>query len=187
MILKNKKYYPKPQITISIEPILEAYLRFVFNTPADQKTITINLKKDLGKLIHSHVHSSHCLRKSPSIVNPVNIILPVNESNQHGVLSGFLYVDVWGLKKIENGIDYEFSRWLKERFERGYRIAFENGEEFKNSYRRKQIDKAIIEAILRALDIRHNSINFERIKKIVYRNYRKEQEIRFEKLLSIDN
>lgn len=185
-MLKKPKFTPKPQVTISLEPILEAFLRFIFKTPADQEAITINLTKDLGKLIHSHVHSSHCFRKGPSIVNPVTIILPVNPQNQHGVLTGFLYVDNWGLIKIENGIDYEFSRWVKERFERGYLVAFENGEEFKNSYRRKQIDKAIIEAILRALNVRNNSINFERIKKIVYRNLRKEQEIRFESLLNIE-
>ncbi|MBV5313800.1 MAG: hypothetical protein JZU47_10925 [Prolixibacteraceae bacterium] len=172
-MLKNPKYSPKPQVTISLEPILEAFLRFIFKTPADQEAITINLQKDLGKLIHSHVHSNHCFRKGPSVKNPVTIILPVNKTNHHGIQSGFLFVDDWGLQKIENGIEYEYRKWIERRFENGYR---------KNN---KQ--KAIIEAILRGLNVRNNCANFDAIKQIDYRNLRKEEELRFESLLESDS
>lgn len=168
-MLKNPKFSPKPQITISLKPILEAYLRFIFKTPADQDQITINLKKDLGKLIHSHVQSKHSFRKSPSVTNPVSIILPINETNHHGVLTGFLFVDDWGLQKIENGIEYEFRKWVERRYEIGYRKRHER--------------KEIIEAVLRGLNVRNNYANFDSIKKIDYRNHRKEEELRFESLL----
>ncbi len=168
-MIKNPKFTPKPQVTISLEPILEAFLRFVFKTPADQEAININIQKDLGKLIHSHVHSSHCFRKSPSLLNPVTVILPVNKINHHGVLTGFLWIDDWGIQKIENAVEYEYKKWIDRRFE--------------NGYRKNHKQKAIIEAILRGLNVRNNCANFDAIKKIDYRNVRKEEELRFEALL----
>jgi hypothetical protein len=172
MIKSSKKFKPKPQVTISLEPIMEAYLRFVFQTPANQPEITINLKKDLGKLIHSHVHSSHCIRKGPCIINPVTVILPLNSENDYGVLSGFLYLDEWGLQKIKNGIEYEFRKWVERRFEIGYEKRFEY--------------KDIIEAILRGLNVRNNIANFDTIKKIDYRNRKKIGELRFLELLNAE-
>lgn len=169
MIKHSQRFKPKPQVTISLEPVLEAYLRFVFKTPADQEAITINLKKDIGKLIHSHVHSSHSIRKGPCVPNPVTVILPINTENDYGVLSGFLYVDEWGLQKIRNGIEYEFRKWVERRFEIGYEKRFEY--------------KDIIEAILRGLNVRNNIANFDSIKKINYRNRRRIEEKRFSELL----
>ena len=168
----SKKFKPKPQVTISLEPILDAYLRFVFKTPPEAAEITINTKKDLGKLIHSHVHSSHVSRKGPSVPNPVTVILPVNEINNYGVLSGFLYVDAWGLQRIRNGVEYEFRKWVERRFEIGYRKRHER--------------KDIVEAVLRGLNVRNNCANFDAIKKIDYRNHRKEEELRFESLLEAE-
>lgn len=169
MIKSSKKFTPKPQISVSLSPILEAYLRFVFKTPADQAAITINTKKDIGKLIHSHVHSSHKSIKSPCIPNPVTIILPTNETNNYGLLSGFLFVDAWGLQRIRNGVEYEFRKWVERRYEIGYSKRYDQ--------------KDIVEAVLRGLNVRNNCANFDAIKKIDYRNRRKEEEIRFKSLL----
>ena len=171
-MIKNAKYRPKPQVTINIDPIREAYCRFIFKTPENQPEITIHLKHDLGMLIHSHVRSSHCFRKSPSLINPVTIILPTNPVNQNGILSGFLFVDSWGLQKIENAIEYDFRKWVERRYEIGYRKRFDR--------------KDIIEAILRGLNVRNNVANFDAIKKIDYRNHRKNEEIRFAELLLSD-
>lgn len=168
-MLKNPKYSPKPQVTISLEPILEAYLRFIFKTPDDQEAITINLQKDLGKLIYSHVHSAHCFRKGPSIPKPVTVILPITEKNSYSILSGFLYVDAWGLEKIKSGVEYEYRKWIERRFEIGYR--------------KKHKQKAIIEAVLRGLNVRNNCANFDAIKQIDFRKRQKEEELRFESLL----
>ncbi|OFX56298.1 MAG: hypothetical protein A2066_12915 [Bacteroidetes bacterium GWB2_41_8] len=171
-MLKKPRFSPRPQVTISLEPILEAYCRFRFNTPPDQKEITINLKSDIGKLIHSHVHSSHFAVKGPFIINPVTVILPINQQNQYGVLSGFLYVDNWGLQKIENAVEYDFRKWVERRYEIGYGKRYDR--------------KDIIEAVLRGLNVRNNCANFDAIKKIDYRNHRKTEEIRFAELLLSD-
>lgn len=171
-MLKKSKFAPRPQVTISLDPILEAYCRFKFNTSPDQKEIHINLKSDIGKLIHAHVQSSHFARKGPFIINPVTIILPINPQNQNGVLSGFLFIDNWGIQKIENGIEYEFRKWVERRYEIGYGKRWDR--------------KDIIEAILRGLNVRNNVANFDAIKKIDYRNHRKNEEIRFAELLLSD-
>lgn len=171
-MLKKTKFRPRPQVTISLEPILEAYCRFKLNTPPDQKEIAINLKSDIGLLIHAHVQSSHFARKGPLIINPVTIILPTNPQNQNGVLSGFLFIDNWGLQKIENGIKYDFRKWVERRYETGYKKRWDR--------------KDIIEAILRGLNVRNNVANFDAIKKIDYRNHRKTEEIRFAELLLSD-
>lgn len=162
----------RPQVTVSLSPLLEAYCRFVFGTPPDEKEISINRKKDIGKLIHAHILSKKYAIKGPSIKNPVTVILPVNPENQNGILSGFLYVDRWGMQKIQDGIENEFRKFVERRYELGYRKKYEQRE--------------IIEAILRGLNVRNNAANFDAIKKIDYRNHRKTQEIQFSELLSAD-
>lgn len=162
----------KPKVTISLSPLLEAYCRFIFKTPANQKEIAITRKKDIGKLVHAHLLSKKHAIKGAFITNPVTLILSVNPVNQNGILSGFLYVDQWGLQQIQDGVEYEFRKWVERRYEIGY---------FKNYGQTK-----IIDAILRGLNVRNNAANFDAIKKIDYRNRRKIEEIRFEHLLSFD-
>jgi len=171
-MIKNEKLRPKPQVTISLEPRLEAFCRLIFKTSTDQAEIKINLNHDIGLLIHSHIKSNHCYRKGPSVTNPVVIVLPINPINTFSINSGFLYVDNWGLQKIENGIKYEFIKWIKRRFEIGYE---------KNKTR-----KQIIEAILRGLNLRNNTTNFDAISKHDYRNKRKCEELSFQELLMDD-
>ena len=162
----------KPQITVSLNPVLEAYCRFVFNTPADQKEICINRSKDLGKLIHSHTLSKNYAIKGPFIKQPVVFILPVNPMNQRGIESKWLYVDRWHMQQIQDGIEYEFRKWVERRYEIGYFRCYSPDQ--------------IIKAILRGLNVRNNAANYDMIKKIDYRNRRKEEEVRFGSLLSFD-
>lgn len=169
---KENNLITRPKVTISLNPILEAYCRFVFSTSPDQKEIAINRKKDIGKLIHAHTLSARYAIKGPSIADPVTFILPVNPDNQNGVLSGFLYVDRWGLQQIQDGIEYEFRKWVERRYEVGYFKMFEQ--------------RKIIEAILRGLNVRNNAANFDAIKKIDYRNRRKAEEVTFANLLAIE-
>lgn len=162
----------KPQITISLSPLLEAYCRFVFNTPAKQKEIIVSRTHDIGKLIHSNVITSDLPVRRPFIDHPVTFILPVNPINRHSVNSHFLKVSNWGEQKIQDGVEYEYRKWVERRFEIGYQI--------------KWSQKQIIDAILRGLNIRNNAANFDAVKKIDYRNRRKTEEKRFEKLLASD-
>lgn len=169
---KDKSFIIRPKVTISLNPILEAYCRYVFSTPPEQKEIAITRNKDIGKLIHAHTLSAKYPIKGPSIQHPVSFILPVNPDSQIGVLSRFLYVDRWGLQQIQDGIEYEFRKWVERRYEIGYFKMYEQ--------------RRIIEAILRGLNVRNNAANFDAIKKIDYRNRRKVEEVTFESLLTVD-
>jgi len=160
----------KPQITIDLDPILEAFCRYVFKVPSMQKEIVISRNHDIGKLICSNVITRDLPVKRPCLDHPVTFILPVNKVNHNSVRFHFLFVSNWGEQKIQDGIDYEYRTWVKRKFERGYEMGMSQ-------------DK-IIEAVLRGLNVRNNTANFDAIKKIDYRNRRKAEEKRFESLLT---
>lgn len=160
----------KPQVTVDLDPILESYCRFVFNTPVNQKEIVVSRHHDIGKLIHSNVSAKDLPVRRPFTDNAVVFILPVNQKNQHALKCHFLYVSNWGEQKIRDGIEYEFKRWVRQRFEMGY-------------IEKKMNRKEIVEAILRGLNMRNNAANFDAIKKIDYRNRRRIEENRFNELI----
>lgn len=160
----------KPQITISLPPLLEAYCRFIFNTPPEQKEIIVSRNHDIGKLIHSNVITSDMPVRRPLFDHPVTFILPVNKVNHHGISFHFLKVSNWGEQKIIDGIDYEYRKWVERCFEIGYQKRWDQ--------------KQIIDALLRGLNIRNNVANFDAMKKYDYRNRKKNDEKRFVELLS---
>jgi len=168
-MIKNVNLETKPQITISLDPVLEAFCRYIFKTPPNQKQIIVSRCQDIGKLIHSNVITSDLPVRRPFDINPVTFILPVNKVNHHAIQFHFLSVSNWGEQKIQDGIEYEFRRWVDKKFENGYKKRFDQ--------------KDIVEAILRGLNVRNNAVNFEAIKKIDYRTGRKEEEKRFKTLL----
>ena len=161
----------KPKIIINLDPVLEAYCRFIFSSIPDQKEIVVSRHHDIGKLIHSNINTSDLPIRRPFLENPVTFILPVNHKNQHALKHHFLYVSNWGEQKIADGIEYEFKAWVRQRFEVGY-------------IKKKLDRKDIIEAILRGLNLRNNAANFDTIKKIDYRNRRRIEERRFENLIN---
>jgi hypothetical protein len=162
----------KPQITISLSPLLEAYCRFIFKTAPEQKEIIVSRNHDIGKLIHSNVITSDMPVRRPLFDHPVTFILPVNKVNHHGISFHFLKVSNWGEQKIIDGIDYEYRKWVERCFETGYQ--------------KKWDQKEIIDAILRGLNIRNNVANFDAMKKFDYRNRKKNDEKRFIELLSTE-
>jgi len=168
-MLKNVNLQTKPQITISLDPVLEAFCRYIFKTPANQKQIIISRFHDIGKLIHSNVITSDLPVRRPFDINPVIFILPVNKVNHHAIRFHFLTVSNWGEQKIQDGIEYEFGKWVSQKFE--------------NGYKRHHQQKDIVEAILRGLNVRNNAANFDSIKKKDYRHTRKEEEKLFKTLL----
>ena len=127
---------------------------------------------DIGKLIHSNVITSDLPVNRPFIDHAVTFILPVNPINKHSVNSHFLKVSNWGEQKIQDGIEYEYRKWVERRFEIGYE--------------KKWNQKEIIDAIIRGLNVRNNAANFDAVKKIDYRNRRKTEEKRFSQLLITD-
>jgi hypothetical protein len=162
----------KPQITIFLPPLLEAYCRYVFKTPPNQKEIIVSRNHDIGKLIHANVITSDLPVKRPLLDHAVTFILPVNRVNHHGISFHFLKVSNWGEQKIVDGIDYEYRKWVERCFEIGYQKKWEQ--------------KEIIDAILRGLNVRNNVANFDAMKKNDYRNRKKCDEKRFIELLSVE-
>jgi hypothetical protein len=159
----------RPQITISLSPLLESYCRLICNSDPGEKEIRLRKNYDIAKLIHSNVITADAPVRRPFMEHPVTFILPVDKVNNYALRYHFLYVSIWGEQKITEGIDYEFRRWIIQRFDRGYEKGYSQ--------------KIIIEAILRGLNDRNTSANFDAIKKIDYRHRRKSEERRFNELL----
>ena len=159
----------RPQITISLPPILQAYCRFVFGTCPDEKEIHIRKNYDIAKLIHSNVISSDTPVRRPCGLNSITFILSVDKVNHNVMLNHFLYVSPWGEQKILQGIEFKFRQWITSRFDKGYEKGYSQ--------------KIIIEAILRGLNTRNSEANFDAIKKIDYRHRRTLEEKRFNELL----
>ncbi len=175
-----KKTFPKinleskPKITLAIDPVHEAYLRFLFSTPENSRYVILNRRHDIGRLIFSHIMSGDFNNKRPLIDHSVTFILPVPRTEiGYWLQYRHIYLPGWAQSKITDAIEYEFRWWVKERF----RIGYED---------ERMDQKTIINAILRGLNVRNNSVNFEMIKKIDYRNKRKKEEIQFKKLLMLE-
>jgi len=170
-MLKNVNLQTKPKITISISEVLEAWCRYVFDTPISQKEIILRRTHAIGKLIYSKVSVSYVPVKKSCLDRQVTIILPVHNTNHHALKNHFLHIDNFAQEQIQDGLDYEFRKWIQQRFERGYEKGFDQ--------------KQIIEAILRGLNLRNNAANFDAIKKNDYRNRRRSEEKRFKELLTL--
>jgi hypothetical protein len=159
----------KPAVTISLKPYLADYCRFIFVTDKEG-TVILNRRIDIGKRISSEILISDLPVRRPFISNPATFILPITKNNHYALYGRFYYISKWGEEKIQDYIEAEFRQRV--------RLLFEEG------YKRKYNQKEIIEAILRGFNIRNNSLNFESVKKIDYRNERKTEEMRFKELLT---
>jgi hypothetical protein len=162
----------KPQITVNLSPVLEAYCRWIFETNGNEKEIMISRRHDVGKHIFSHVLPSDHAVKRPKKTNLVTFTLPTSDNSWLALKTHFLYIDDWGEMKINDFIQSDFDFWARERFSRGYNFGW--------------CQKDIIDAILRGLNLRNNAANYDAIKKNDYRNRRSKQEKRFEMLLTAD-
>lgn len=171
---KNLNFETKPQITIDVNPVHEAYLRFIFSTPDKQRQIIMSRRQDIGRLIFSHIMAGDFQSKRPLMDHPVTFILPTPRTEiGYWLQYRYIFIPGWAQTKITDAIEYEFRSWVKERFRIGYE---EEGME----------QKTIINAILRGLNVRNNSLNFDMIKKIDYRNKRKKEEKQFKRLLTLE-
>lgn len=163
-------YKELPSITIDLNPVLEAYCRWKFANENNSGPIRITRKEDIGKIIYSNISFSDHYEPNLEMINPVTFILPQTENGKYILKKNYLSLDSFGKEKIKDFIDSEFRIWIKRCFENGYDFKFEQRE--------------IIEAILRGLNVRNNSDNYEMIKKIDYRKKRSREEKRFKYILT---
>ncbi|MDA3867746.1 MAG: hypothetical protein PF489_13510 [Salinivirgaceae bacterium] len=166
----NLNFETKPKVKICLIPVLEAYCRYVFETPPDQDVIVLNQRRDIGLFIPSHIQISELPVHRPFHPNQVTFILPVTKSNHYALKYRFFHVSTWAEEKIQNFIEAEFKQWVRLKFEYGYE--------------KKLSQEEIIDAILRGLNVRNSAVNFDTIKKIDYRNRRLKERKRFEMLLN---
>lgn len=159
----------KPQVTIDLPPVIEAFCRWIFNTPINQKQIITRRNHPIGKIIYARYSSSYTPVKKSFCEHPVTFILPMNKVNHHVLSKHYLYVGPMEQDQIRDELEYQFGKWLDLRFKRGYEMNYDQ--------------KTIIEAILRGLNIRNNAANFDAIKKNDYRTRRTEEGNRFNELL----
>nr|WP_321357197.1 hypothetical protein [uncultured Draconibacterium sp.] len=166
MMPENDK---RPKVTIHLDPVLEAYCRYIFKTPPNQDEIVINRKLREGKAIYSKVLPVEFPKRRTFCENPVTFVLPLTRNNQSYLKYRFYAVSKMGEEQIADDLEVLMDKWTLRIFERGYSWNFKQEQ--------------IVNGILRLLNVRKNAINFETVKKFDYRNRRREEEDRIKLLL----
>ncbi len=160
----------RPKVTISLDPVLEAYCRYVFKTPTEENEILINRKLREGKAIYSKVFPVEFPEKNEALYsNPVTFILPLTKNNQSVLHYRFYGISKMGQEQIADDIDVLMYKWLLRIFERGYNWNFKQDQ--------------IVNGIMRLLNVRKNVTNFDTLKKFDYRNRRRKEEDMIKSLL----
>lgn len=150
----------KPTITISLKPHLADFCRYLFNE-TKEGAIILTRHHDFGKQISSVVQPCELPMRRPLRPNPITFVLPVTSNNHYALSNSFCTVSKWGEEKINDYIETEFKRTVRDLFEAGYS---------KNYHQ-----KGIVESIVKGFNIKNNSLNFEAIKKIDYRRREKKR------------
>ena len=144
----------KPTITISLKPHLADFCRYLFNE-TKEGAIILTRHHDFGKQIAAHVQTCELPSRRPIWKDAITFVLPITKNNHYALSNSFYTVSKWGEEKIQDYIETEFKRTVRNMFEVGY------------SKNRRQQD--IVESILKGFNIKNGALNFETIKKIDYR------------------
>jgi hypothetical protein len=144
-------------ITIDLNPDLHDFMIHEFGED-ENGCIKINKRKELGKYIDSMwlISDLPVKRKFEKYNNPVKFILPVCEDSAYTIRTNYIYIPLYREQQINDQIESVWKLTVREYFCTGY----------ERGYRSNQI----IEAILKAFNIKKNQISFDRIKKMDYRN-----------------
>lgn len=165
----------KPQITLNLHPVLEAYCRWIFETPRENKEIAFDRMNDVGKHLFSHIKASELPAKKRPRKDGFNLVtfdVTLAHNCGYQLTNHFLYVDDWAEMKINDFIRTDFNACCRKWFWKGYNFGW--------------TQETIIKAILRGLNLRNNIENYEAIKKNDYRVRKKKEEEQFKMLLETD-
>lgn len=147
----------RPTITIDLKKHLEDFLLHEFKSD-DSGAIILTKRSDIGL----YIDSMWTIAKQPSDVrpmsHPVRFILPVSEENHYIFKNHFIHVPAWKENMINQFLESEFRRRLRDYFSIGYEKGF--------------CQKDIIESFLVQYGMKNNAINFDQIKKYDYRSRR---------------
>ena len=166
----NIDFSTKPQVTINLDPVLEAFCRKIFNTPKIQNEIAINRGRREGQAIYSKVYPIEFPERKSDCANPVIFIFPLTKNNKSVLQYRFYHVSKMGEEQINDDLTVLMDKWLFKFFQMGYR--------------RKHSQDEIVNAILRGFNLRKNVINFDSIKKFDYRQRRNAEDNTYKELLA---
>lgn len=155
--IMNIDFSEKPKVSVHLDVVHEAYCRYIFSTPRNQKEIIATRTHPIGQRLTAITDKSTFLKKNPSVKGLVVFILPIDNVNHYHRKRSFLKVSECEKQKFNDYVRSEFSLWVREEFYRGYEI-----------FRWDQ--KTIVSTICRKLDVRNNSANSGTITKNDYRN-----------------
>lgn len=147
----------KPFIHIDLPALYIDFLYHEFDEVDDG--LMLKTTTDVGKYINSMITVSAQPPVPPITDHNVIIYLPINYWNHHILSGNFITVISWKRKMIEQYLMSEFKLRVKEFFLVGYDKGFSQ-------------DK-IIKAFLAFYSIKNNTVNYDSIKKMDYRNRQK--------------
>lgn len=145
----------KPTVIIDLQEHLHDFLVHEFKEDPTG-IIVLTIRHDIGKYIESMWSVSPRPRPPRDMEHPVKIQLPVTDDNHYILENNFIYVPIWKERMINDYLEAEWSRRMKDFFSIGYQKKFQQ--------------KDIIDGILKHYGIKNNSLNFDKIKQFDYRN-----------------
>lgn len=145
----------KPKITINLDKHLHDFLYHEFKTD-ECGAFILTKRSDICLYIDSMWVVSDRPVKKTEMESPVTFILPLSDINHRILREHFIYVPSWKEQQIQQFIESEFRRRVKDYFCIGYQKGYKQ--------------KRIIEAFLENYGMKNNAINFDQIKKFDYRN-----------------
>jgi hypothetical protein len=148
----------KAIIFIDLKKHLEDFLIHDFGTD-ESGAIRINRRCEMGKYIDSMWESSPTPVQLPGMDNPVRLRLPTNSYNWYKKTHRFIFFSEEKTDEINSRMEEFFLERLNDFFAEGY------GKKFKQ--------KDIVNAFVEAYGSKNQSINFDQIKKLEYRNRKK--------------
>jgi len=171
--MKNASQQPdienKPKVIVDLPPLLEAYCRYVFQTPPNQETIIVNRKNLIGKALNGLVEKTTCRAGQQNFVNPVVFTVPETKFNNYSLVSKYVYMRAEENEAFADRVEILYSGWIENIFKDGYAMNLDQ--------------VSIIECVLDILNVRLNVANFDMIKKYDYRSRKSEVRMRTKAML----
>lgn len=146
----------RPFVIIELQPYLHDFLYHEFNSDKKEDGVFVNTGNDTGKFISAMVTITDRPAKQEIKDNPIKLYLPIQEWSHSILEENFLYVPLWKQKMLQDYIEASFRLRIREFFITGYELGHKQD--------------MIIKAFLAAYNIKHNTLNYDTIKKYDYRN-----------------
>lgn len=118
-------------------------------------SIILTKRNDIGLYIDSMWSIAKQPCEAVTMQNPVRFILPISEGTHYILKNNFIHVQAWKVVMINQYLEGEFRRRIRDFFSIGYEKGFRQ--------------KNIIESFLIQYGMKNNAINFDMIKKYDYR------------------